>query len=123
LFNKISVYFLGSLFGDSHSRRQVPPVTTAGPTLNHPTPTQQSSQQQQQTNTASVNTTNSLLARAFGIIIRQVTDLLIRWPATLSASSLYHDVLTTTDEQSPIDTIQVNNAKLLKRKLIFFDLE
>jgi hypothetical protein len=113
LINKISVYFLGSLFGDSHSRRQVPPVTTAGPSLNHPTPTQQSSQQQQQqqTTTASVNTTNSLLARAFGIIIRQVTDLLIRWPATLSASSLYHDVLTTIDEQNPIDTLQVNNTK------------
>lgn len=58
-----------------------------------------------------MNTTNALLARAFGILIRQLTDLLVRWPTALSASSLYHNVLTTTttiDEQTTVENIQVN---------------
>jgi E3 ubiquitin-protein ligase EDD1 len=109
-----------SLFGDSHSRRQITPVATTSPSLNHPTSVSQQQQQQQQThvqqqqqsqptNIISVNTTNALLARAFGILIRQITDLLIRWPTVLSSSSLYHDVLTTSttvDEQNALDTIQ-----------------
>jgi E3 ubiquitin-protein ligase EDD1 len=109
-----------SLFGDSHSRRQMAPVTTTSPSLNHSTsvPQQQTHVQQQQsqsTNTISVNTTNALLARAFAILLRQITDLLIRWPSMLSASSLYHDVLTTsstTDEQNAFETIQVNERFL-----------
>ncbi len=123
-------YRLGSLFGDSHSRRQIAPVATTSPSLNHATSVQQQQQQQQQqthvqqqqqqqqsqpTNIISVNTTNALLARAFGIIIRQITDLLIRWPTTLSASSLYHDVMTTSataDEQNALDTIQVNKINV-----------
>jgi hypothetical protein len=121
-------YRLGSLFGDSHSRRQIAPVATTSPSLNHATSVQQQQQQQQQThvqqqqqqqsqptNIISVNTTNALLARAFGIIIRQITDLLIRWPTTLSASSLYHDVMTTSataDEQNALDTIQVNKTNV-----------
>jgi E3 ubiquitin-protein ligase EDD1 len=78
----------GSIFGDSQSRRQIPPITTA----NHPTPSQPA-QQQQQINIVSMNTTNSLLGRAFGILIRQITDLLVRCSSTI-------------DEQNTIDTIQ-----------------
>jgi hypothetical protein len=40
-----------------------------------------------------MNTTNSLLGRAFGILIRQITDLLVRCSSTI-------------DEQNTIDTIQ-----------------
>ena len=107
-----------SLFGDSHSRRQIAPVATTSPSLNHSTsvpPSQQqthvSQSQAQATNTISVNHTNALLARAFAILIRQITDLLVRWPLALSASSLYHDVLTTsttTDDRNALDSIQVN---------------
>jgi hypothetical protein len=111
-----------SLFGDSHSRRQIAPVATTSPSLNHsttvPPPQQQQThvqqQQSQPTNTISVNTTNALLARAFAILIRQITDLLIRWPSTLSASSLYQDVLTTsttTDDQNALDIIQVSKIE------------
>jgi len=88
--------FLGSIFGDSHSRRQIPATTTTSQSVNNPTSSQS-------TNIISINTTNSLLARAFSILIRQITDLLVRWP------SFYHDVLTTTstiDEQNTIVTIQ-----------------
>ncbi|CAF3420518.1 unnamed protein product, partial [Rotaria sp. Silwood2] len=103
-----------SIFGDNPSRRQTTPLTTTASNINQPTSSQQTSQsssqqQQQQANNISVNVTNSLLARAFGILIRQITDLLVRWPSTLSASSLYHDVLTTTttiDEQNTFDNIQ-----------------
>lgn len=96
------------------------PVATTSPSLNHAASIQQQQQQQQQnhaqqqsqsTNIPSANTSNALLARAFGILIRQVTDLLIRWPTSMSASSLYHDVLTTSstgNEQNTVDTIQVN---------------
>ncbi|CAF5204584.1 unnamed protein product, partial [Rotaria magnacalcarata] len=108
-----------SLFGESHSRRQIAPVATTSPSLGHAsaiqqqqTHAQQQQQQSQPTNTISVNTTNSLLARAFGILIRQITDLLIKWPAMLSASSLYHDIVITSstiDEQNAVDTIQVSN--------------
>ncbi|CAF0980840.1 unnamed protein product [Rotaria sp. Silwood1] len=101
----------GSIFGDNPSRRQTTPITTTTSNINQPTSSQQTSQssQQQQTNNISINITNSLLARAFGILIRQITDLLVRWPSTLSASSLYHDVLTTSttiDEQNTFDNIQ-----------------
>ncbi|CAF1093479.1 unnamed protein product [Adineta steineri] len=89
----------GSLFADSHSRRQVVPATPLTPNLSH------SISSQQQTNTISVNTTNSLLARAFAILIRQITDLLIRWPTILSDSSSPHDMLTM-NEQNSIETIQ-----------------
>ncbi|CAF4200335.1 unnamed protein product, partial [Adineta steineri] len=89
----------GSLFADSHSRRQVVPATPLTPNLSH------SISSQQQANTISVNTTNSLLARAFAILIRQITDLLIRWPTTLSDSSSPHDMLTM-NEQNSIETIQ-----------------
>jgi hypothetical protein len=113
-------YRLGSIFGDSHSRRQIAPVTTTSPSLNHPTSSQQQQTSTQQTNLISVNTTNSLLARAFAILIRQITDLLVRYPATLSASSLYHDVLTTSDEQNTVDNIQVNKSIILKSSLLLF---
>ncbi|CAF4869971.1 unnamed protein product, partial [Rotaria socialis] len=65
-----------SLFGESHSRRQIAPVATTSPSLGHASAIQQqqqqahAQQQSQPTNTISVNTTNSLLARAFGILIR-----------------------------------------------------
>ncbi|CAF4055373.1 unnamed protein product, partial [Rotaria sordida] len=98
----------GSMFvGDNPSRRHITPITTSTTSnINQPTSFQSF---QQQTNNISVNITNSLLARAFGILIRQITDLLVRWPSTLSASSLYHNVLTTTttiNEQNTFDTIQ-----------------
>ena len=121
LFNRF--IFLGSLFGETHSRRQIASGATTSPSLGHASTIQQQQQQQahaqqqqqqqaQSTNTISVNTTNALLARAFGILIRQITDLLIKWPAVLSASSLYHDVVitsSTVDEQNAVDTMQVNN--------------
>ena len=113
-----------SLFGDSHSRRQIGPVATTSPSLNHSTsvpPSQQQTHvppsQSQTAHTISVNNTNALLARAFAILIRQITDLLIRWPSILSASSLYHDVLTTsttTDEQNALDTVQVGASNLFR---------
>ena len=84
---------------------------------------QQQPQQTQTTNLISVNTTNSLLARAFGIIIRQITDLLIRWPVVLSASSLYHDILTTSatvEEQNALESIQVSLRSSQMFHLIFF---
>jgi hypothetical protein len=50
----------------------------------------------------SVNTTNSLLARAFGILIRQITDLLVRWPSSSNDS-------THINEKNTVDTIQVRH--------------
>ena len=136
-WNENTLLCLGTLFGDSHSRRQIAPTTTPAASLNHSTSIQQAQQAQQQQqqshiqqqqqqqqqassssttpNVISVNTTNAWLSRAFGILLRQITDLLIRWPNTLSATSLYHDVLTTAttiDEQNTLDTIQVNQREI-----------
>ncbi|CAF1154841.1 unnamed protein product [Rotaria sordida] len=58
-----------SLFGDSHSRRQITAIAATSISLNHSITVQQQ-QQTQPTNIMSANITNALLARAFGIIIR-----------------------------------------------------
>ncbi|CAM4857437.1 unnamed protein product [Rotaria socialis] len=100
----------GSIFGDNNpSRRQMNPMTTSSSSANLTNPASSQQLSQPAATSMSVNTTNSLLARAFGILIRQITDLLVRLPTTLSASSLYHDVLstaTTIDEQNTVNTIQ-----------------
>ncbi|CAF5043327.1 unnamed protein product, partial [Rotaria socialis] len=71
------------------------PMTTSSSSANLTNPASSQQLSQPAATSMSVNTTNSLLARAFGILIRQITDLLVRLPTTLSASSLYHDVLST----------------------------
>lgn len=134
-WNENTSLCLGTLFGDSHSRRQIAPTTTPASSLNHSTSIQQAQQAQQQQqqqqassssttpHVISVNTTNAWLSRAFGILLRQITDLLIRWPNTLSATSLYHDVLTTAttiDEQNTLDTIQVNERERDQRLVLIF---
>jgi hypothetical protein len=92
---------LGSIFGDSQPRRHhIPTVTTTTPSMNQPTSSQPV--QQQQTTAISVNTTNSLLARAFSILLRQITDLLVRCPSSSIDS-------THINEKTTVETIQVNH--------------
>ena len=92
--------------------------------MNHSTSLQQAQQQQQQQahvqqqtqstqsgNLFSVNTTNALLARAFGILLRQMTDLLVRWPNNTSALSFANENplgATTVHESDVFTTLQVN---------------
>jgi E3 ubiquitin-protein ligase EDD1 len=89
-----------SIFGDGQPRRHhIAPVATNASSINQSTSSQPV---QQQTTTVSVNTTNSLLARAFGILIRQITDLLVRWPSS-SIDSAH------INEKTAVDTIQVSH--------------
>ncbi|CAF0940743.1 unnamed protein product, partial [Didymodactylos carnosus] len=121
----------GSLFGETHPRRQIQPSNTS--TSQQQQAVQQQShqhqsqqQQQQNSSVSSTITTNAMLARAFAILVKQITDLLLKWPSfTVTSeafSPLYHDIIPETPTKSqpntdPNDTLDAIQAELEQRLL------
>lgn len=93
------------MIGDSQSRRPVPPVTGTSATINQGTSTESTPTQ---TNLISSQTSNAFLTRAFAILIRQITDLLIRWSSN------------DTHDENPVESVKVSERNSSTIDFLFF---
>ncbi|CAF0766114.1 unnamed protein product, partial [Didymodactylos carnosus] len=115
-----------SLFGETHLRRQIQPLNASTgqqqqqqQTIQQSSHQHQSQQQQQQNNISSTNTTNVMLARAFSILIKQMTDLLLKWTASSATcetfSPLYHDIIP--DNSTQLNTDSTDTINMIQTEL------